>query len=198
MVICGQNFDFSVLNANDLDRFEDAQEKMQARNAAQTERFHRGGIRLGDHVRAQTRIAMDCIDTILGAGASARLGLDENNMAPVYDVLEELGNAFAAEKQRYTARAAHPMNREQRRAVAKQKKTGPYKVISTTEDTFICGQTEVSYGGEPDVVVPALTDEQKTEQLIDARQAVNAMRDDPEALQQLAAYALQVATERHV
>ena len=198
MVICGQNFDFSVLNANDPDRFEDAQEKMQARNAAQTERFHRGGIRLGDHVRAQTRIAMDCIDTILGAGASARLGLDENNMAPVYDVLEELGNAFAAEKQRYTARAAHPMNREQRRAVAKQKKTGPYKVISTTEDTFICGQTEVSYGGEPDVVVPALTDEQKTEQLIDARQAVNAMRDDPEALQQLAAYALQVATERHV
>lgn len=74
MVICGQNFDFSVLNANDLDRFEDAQEKMQARNAAQTERFHRGGIRLGDHVRAQTRIAMDCIDTILGAGASAVWG----------------------------------------------------------------------------------------------------------------------------
>ena len=119
MVICGQNFDFSVLNANDLDRFEDAQEKMQARNAAQTERFHRGGIRLGDHVRAQTRIAMDCIDTILGAGASARLGLDENDMAPVYDVLEELGNAFAAEKQRYTNRAARPMNREQRRAQKK-------------------------------------------------------------------------------
>ena len=202
MVICGQNFDFSVLNANDLDRFEDAQEKMQARNAAQTERFHRGGIRLGDHVRAQTRIAMDCIDTILGAGASARLGLDENNMAPVYDVLEELGNAFAAEKQRYTARAAQPMNREQRRAAAKQKKTVPYKVISTpkttTEDTFISGQTEVSYGGEPDTVLPGLTDEQKTEQLIDARQAVDALRDDPDAMQQLAAYALQIAAERHV
>ena len=41
MVICGQNFDFSVLNANDLDRFEDAQEKMQARNAAQTGGAHR-------------------------------------------------------------------------------------------------------------------------------------------------------------
>ena len=202
MVICGQNFDFSVLNANDLDRFEDAQEKMQARNAAQTERFHRGGIRLGDHVRTQTRIAMDCIDEILGAGASTRLGLDENNMAPVYDVLEELGNAFAAEKQRYAAKPAQPMNREQRRAAAKQKKTVPYKVISTpktvTEDTFIRGQTEVSYGGEPDTVLPDLTDEQKTDQLIDAWQAVNAMRDDPEALQQLAAYALQVAAERHV
>ena len=125
MVICGQNFDFSVLNANDLDRFEDAQEKMQARNAAQTERFHRGGIRLGDHVRAQARIAMDCIDEILGAGSSARLGLDENNMAPIYDVIEELGNAFAAQKQRYAAKPAQPMNREQRRAQAKKNRHKP-------------------------------------------------------------------------
>lgn len=125
MVICGQNFDFSVLNANDLDRFEDAQEKMQARNAAQTERFHRGGVRLGDHARAQARIAMDCIDEILGAGASARLGLNENYMAPIYDVIEELGNAFAAEKQRYAAKPAQPMNREQRRAQAKKNRHKP-------------------------------------------------------------------------
>ena len=125
MFICGQNFNFSVMNANDLDRFDDAQEKMQARNAAETERFQRGGIRLGDHVRAQTRIAMDCIDEILGAGASARLGLDENNMAPVYDVIEELGNAFQAEQQRYAAKPAQPMNRAQRRAAAKQHKQKP-------------------------------------------------------------------------
>lgn len=187
MVICGQNFDFSVLNANDLDRFEDAQEKMQARNAAQTERFHRGGIRLGDHVRAQTRIAMDCIDTILGAGASARLGLDENNMAPVYDVLEELGNAFAAEKQRYAAKPAQLMNREQRRAQAKKGKHKP----------------PVSYPAPPAAQMVERVDaqvsaKQKTEQLIDARQAVNALRDDPDAMQQLAEYALQLASERHV
>ena len=142
MVICGQNFDFSVLNANDLDRFEDAQEKMQARNAAQTERFHRGGIRLGDHVRAQTRIAMDCIDTILGAGASARLGLDENDMAPVYDVLEELGNAFAAEKQRYTTRGAQPMNREQRRAQKKAQQR-------TQTAGRIVSQQPVSFPAQP-------------------------------------------------
>ena len=142
MVICGQNFDFSVLNANDLDRFEDAQEKMQARNAAQTERFHRGGIRLGDHVRAQTCIAMDCIDTILGAGASARLGLDENDMAPVYDVLEELGNAFAAEKQRYTTRAAQPMNREQRRAQKKAQQR-------TQTAGHIVSQQPVSFPAQP-------------------------------------------------
>ena len=199
MVICGQEFDFSVLNANDLDRFEDAQEKMQARNTAETERFHRGGIRLGDHVRAQTRIAMDCIDEILGAGASARLGLDENNMAPVYDVIEELGNAFAAEKQRYTNRAAQPMNRAQRRVQGK--KGRQQKPVSRSE------------GFHPQVVnrpAQPITEEttvwpdteaaarRKTDQLIDARQAVDALRDDPDAMQQLAAYALQLAAERHV
>ena len=187
MVICGQNFDFSVLNANDLDRFEDAQEKMQARNAAQTERFHRGGIRLGDHARAQARIAMDCIDEILGAGASDRLGLNENYMAPIYDVIEELGNAFAAEKQRYAAKPAQPMNREQRRAQAKKNRHKP----------------PVSYPAPPaarmvERVDAQVSAKQKTERLIDARQAMNALRDDPDAMQQLAAYALQIAAERHV
>lgn len=187
MVICGQEFEFSLMNANDLDRFEDANEQMQRRSAEETEHFHRGGVRLGDHARAQARIAMDCIDEILGAGASARLGLDENNMAPVYDVLEELGNAFAAEKQRYTARAAHPMNRQQRRAQAKKNRHNP----------------PVSYPAPPaarmvERVDAQVSAKQKTEQLIDARQAVNALRDDPDAMQQLAEYALQLASERHV
>ena len=122
MLICGQEFDFSLMNANDLDRFEDANDRMQRKSAEEAEQFQRGGIRLGAHVRAQTRIAMECIDEILGEGASARLGLDENNMAPVYDVIEELGNAFAAEKQRYAAKLTQPLNREQRRAQAKQQR----------------------------------------------------------------------------
>nr|DAO46677.1 MAG TPA: hypothetical protein [Caudoviricetes sp.] len=125
MVICGQEFEFSMMNANDLDRFEDANEQMQRRSAEEAEHFQSGRIRLGDHVRAQARIAMDCIDEILGAGASDRLGLDENNMAPIYDVIEELGNAFAAEKQRYAAKPAKPMNREQRRAQAKKNRHKP-------------------------------------------------------------------------
>lgn len=83
MVICGQEFEFSLMNANDLDRFEDANERMQRRSAEESEQFRRGGVRLGDHARAQACIAMDCIDEILGAGASDRLGLDENFMAPI-------------------------------------------------------------------------------------------------------------------
>ena len=125
MVICGQEFEFSLMNANDLDRFEDANERMQRRSAEEAEQFQSGGIRLGDHARAQARIAMDCIDEILGAGASDRLGLNENYMAPIYDVIEELGNAFAAEKQRYAAKPSQPMNREQRRAQAKKNRHKP-------------------------------------------------------------------------
>nr|DAL81824.1 MAG TPA: hypothetical protein [Caudoviricetes sp.] len=196
MVICGQEFEFSLMNANDLDRFEDANERMQRRSAEEAEQFQRGGVRLGDHVRAQARIAMDCIDEILGAGVSARLGLDENNMAPIYDVIEELGNAFAAEKQRYAAKPAQPMNREQRRAEQKARQR-------TRTAGRIVSQPPVSYPAPPaarmvERVDAQVSAKQKTEQLIDARQAVNALRDDPDAMQQLAEYALQLASERHV
>lgn len=196
MIICGQEFEFSLMNANDLDRFEDANEQMQRRSAEETEHFHRGGVRLGDHARAQARIAMDCIDEILGAGASDRLGLNENYMAPIYDVIEELGNAFAAEKQRYAAKPAQPMNREQRRAAAKQKPVsrseGFHPQVASRPAQQPITQTNTFW---PDTEAGT---RRKTDQLIDARQAVDALRDDPDAMQQLAAYALQIAAERHV
>ena len=138
MVICGQEFEFSLMNANDLDRFEDANERMQRRSAEEAEQFQRGGVRLGDHARAQAHIAMDCIDEILGAGSSDRLGLNENYMAPIYDVIEELGNAFAAEKQRYAAKPAQPMNREQRRAEkkARQRTQTAGRIVSQQPVSF--------------------------------------------------------------
>ncbi len=199
MVICGQEFDFSALNANDIDRVETAQRHMEAASDREKQRQHTG---IADVLRGQCRLLMNFLDEALGEGASERLGLDGNDFGACKHLMDEFTKAISAEQATVKQAAAMPMNREQRRAVAKQKKTVPYKVISTpkttTEDTFIRGQTEVSYGGEPDVVVPALTDEQKTEQLIDARQAVDALRDDPDAMQQLAAYALQIAAERHV
>lgn len=199
MVICGQEFDFSALNANDIDRVETAQRHMEAASDREKQRQHTG---IADVLRGQCRLMMNFLDEALSEGASERLGLDGNDFGACKHVMDEFTKAITAEQATVKQAAAVPMNREQRRAAAKQKKTVPYKVISTpkttTEDTFIRGQTEVSYGGEPDVVVPALTDEQKTEQLIDARQAVNALRDDPDAMQQLAEYALQLASERHV
>ena len=205
MVICGQEFEFSLMNANDLDRFEDANERMQRRSAEDAEQFQRGGIRLGDHARAQARIAMDCIDEILGAGASDRLGLNENYMAPIYDVIEELGNAFAAEKQRYAARAAQPMNRQQSRAEqkARQRTRTAGRIVEVSKPLHRAPMVTVHTNPADaarmvERVDAQVSAKQKTEQLIDARQAVNALRDDPDAMQQLAEYALQLASERHV
>ena len=205
MVICGQEFEFSLMNANDLDRFEDANERMQRRSAEESEQFRRGGVRLGDHARAQARIAMDCIDEILGAGASDRLGLNENYMAPIYDVIEELGNAFAAEKQRYAAKPAQPMNREQRRAEqkARQRTRTAGRIVEVSKPLHMAPMVTVHTAPADaarmvERVDAQVSAKQKTEQLIDARQAVNALRDDPDAMQQLAEYALQLASERHV
>ena len=205
MVICGQEFEFSLMNANDLDRFEDANERMQRRSAEEAEQFQSGGIRLGDHARAQARIAMDCIDEILGAGASDRLGLNENYMAPIYDVIEELGNAFAAEKQRYAAKPAQPMNREQRRAEqkARQRTRTAGRIVEVSKPLHMAPMVTVHTAPADaarmvERVDAQVSAKQKTEQLIDARQAVNALRDDPDAMQQLAEYALQLASERHV
>lgn len=205
MVICGQEFEFSLMNANDLDRFEVANERMQRRSTEESEQFRHGGVRLGDHARAQARIAMDCIDEILGAGASARLGLDENNMAPIYDVIEELGNAFSAEKQRYAAKPAQPMNREQRRAEqkARQRTRTAGRIVEVSKPLHMAPMVTVhtkpaDAARMVERVDAQVSAKQRTEQLIDARQAVNALRDDPDAMQQLAAYALQIAAERHV
>ena len=185
MVICGQEFEFSLMNANDLDRFEDANERMQRRSAEESEQFRRGSIRLGDHARAQARIAMDCIDEILGAGSSDRLGLNENYMAPIYDVIEELGNAFSAEKQRYAAK-------QQRKQKPVSRSEGFHPQVASRPAQQPITQTNTFW---PDTEIGT---RRKTDQLIDARQAVNALRDDPDAMQQLAEYALQLASERHV
>ena len=109
MLIHGQEFDFSLLNANDLDR------------EAETARCERENVRLGDRLRAQARVSMRGLDKILGAGASARLGLNENDVSRLYDVLDEITQAAAAEKARYSRPAAVPQNRAQRRAEKRQK-----------------------------------------------------------------------------
>lgn len=202
MNICGQEFNFSALNANDLDRMERAQQHMQAASARESLRVRTSKVSTADILRGQCRLMMDYFDELLGDGASERLGLNGNDFGACVRVTNAIKEAITAEQATVKQAAALPMNREQRRAAAKQKKAVPYKIVSTpkttTEDTYIHGQTEISYDGEPDVAVPDLTDEQKTEQLIDAQQAVNNLRDDPDAMQQLAEYALQLAAKHHV
>lgn len=144
MVICGQTFDFSPLNANDIERLETANEKMQRAGESELEQFRRGGVRICDHMRAQARLVMNCLDEVLGAGASDRLGLDENDTAPIYDAMNELFAAMDAEQKRYSDRIPkpQPMNREQRRAAAKAQQR-------TQTAWHIISQQPVSFPAQP-------------------------------------------------
>ena len=76
MIICGQEFEFSALNANDLDRMDAAQQRMQAASDRESKRAHTG---TADILRGQCRLMMGYFDELLGEGASERLGLDGNN-----------------------------------------------------------------------------------------------------------------------
>ena len=124
MIICGQEFEFSALNANDLDRMDAAQQHMQAASDRESKRAHTG---TADILRGQCRLMMGYFDELLGEGASERLGLDGNNFGACVRVTNAIKESIAAEQATVKQAAAMPMNREQRRAVAKQKKTGPYQ-----------------------------------------------------------------------
>ena len=90
------------------------------------------------------RQGSSCIDEILGAGASDRLGLDENNAAPIYDVLDAINEACKAEKQHYADRIPkpQPMNRAQRRAEKKARQR-------TQTAGHIVSQQPVSFPAQP-------------------------------------------------
>lgn len=191
MIICGQEFEFSALNANDLDRMDAAQRHMQAASDRESKRSHTG---TADILRGQCRLMMGYFDELLGEGASERLGLDGDDFGACVRVTNAIKEAIAAEQVTVKQAAAVPMNREQRRAQAKKGKHNPPVSYPAPP---------VSYPAPPASQMVKRVDaqvsaKQKTEQLIDARQAVDALRDDPDAMQQLAAYALQIAAERHV
>lgn len=133
MIINGIEFDFSTLNANDVDRMLAAQTRQQERARTEGSRYTPES----DYpawLRFQCRIFMDYLDEVLGEGASEKLGLDGNNFNACLTVSKAFAKAMAAEKasasalihpaeERAQVSAAQaipaPMNREQRRAAAK-------------------------------------------------------------------------------
>ena len=194
MVICGQTFDFSPLNANDIERLETANEKMQRAGESELEQFRRGGVRICDHMRAQARLVMNCLDEVLGAGAS-------DDTAPIYDAMNELFAAMDTEQKRYSDRIPkpqQPMNREQRRAQkkAQQRTQTAGRIVNSQPVSFpqpaaarmVERVDKARHGNPADAAL----------KLADARAAVDALKDDPVAMQQLADCALKIAAERHV
>lgn len=133
MIINGIEFDFSTLNANDVDRMLAAQTRQQERARTEGSRYTPES----DYpawLRFQCRIFMDYLDEVLGEGASEKLGLDGSNFSTCLTVSKAFAKAMAAEKasasalihpaeERAQVSAVQaipaPMNREQRRAVAK-------------------------------------------------------------------------------
>lgn len=148
MIINGIEFDFSTLNANDVDRMLAAQTRQQERARTEGSRYTPES----DYpawLRFQCRIFMDYLDEVLGEGASEKLGLDGSNFNACLTVSKAFAEAMAAEKasasalihpteERAQVSAAQvsaaqvsvaqvsaaqaipaPMNREQRRAAVK-------------------------------------------------------------------------------
>ena len=143
MIINGIEFDFSTLNANDVDRMLAEQTRQQERARTEGSRYTPEND-YSAWLRFQCRIFMDYLDEVLGEGASEKLGLDGSNFNACLTVSKAFAEAMAAEKasasalihpteERAQVSAAQvsaaqvsaaqaipaPMNREQRRAAAK-------------------------------------------------------------------------------
>ena len=97
MIINGIDFDFSTLNANDVDRMLAAQTRQQERARTEGSRYTPEN----DYpawLRFQCRIFMDYLDEVLGEGASEKLGLDGSNFNACLTVSKAFAEAMAAEK----------------------------------------------------------------------------------------------------
>lgn len=192
MIINGLEFPFSALNADDLDRLETAQEHMKQADAIER---HRAKTGLADAIRGQCRLVMGFLDELLGEGASARLGLTGSDFKACQQVVSEIHDRIAEEQAELQAQ---PTNREQRRAAAKaqQRTRTAGRIVNNQPVSFpqpaaarmVERVDKARHGNPADAAL----------KLADARAAVDALKDDPVAMQQLADYALKIAAERHV
>ena len=69
MIICNQEFNFSALNADDIDRMEAASKQQISRAKAEAKRLEQENASYSDILRSQCRVLMDYFDAVLGDGA---------------------------------------------------------------------------------------------------------------------------------
>jgi hypothetical protein len=146
MIICGQEFAFSALNANDVERMETAQKHQQEANAAEQERYTAENVSYPGILRSQCRMMMDYLDEVLGEGASERLHLDGGDFGAVLKVCESFKQAIAAEKAavngQFSASLETPRNRAERRAAAQ--KATPGRVVPLSPVVLPAAQPEAT------------------------------------------------------
>lgn len=120
MIICNQEFNFSALNADDIDRMEAASKQQISRAKAEAKRLEQENASYSDILRSQCRVLMDYFDAVLGDGASQRLGLTGSDLGKCTQVATEFKAAIDAEKAAAKAAVTVPLeprgNRAQRRS----------------------------------------------------------------------------------
>lgn len=126
MKIFEQEFDFSPLNANDIERMDQAKAQLDRETEAERQRLQRERVSYADGLRGQCRLLMHFLDGVLGDGASARLGLDGNDLGKAMEVVVEMTRVVNEGRKKFalpdSPAAPIPQNRAQRR---QQKKHQP-------------------------------------------------------------------------
>lgn len=121
MKIFEQEFDFSPLNANDIERMEQAKAQLDRETEAERQRLQRESVSYADGLRGQCRLLMHFLDGVLGDGASARLGLDGNDLGKAMEVVVEMTRVVNEGRKKFALPAAPiPQNRAQRRQQKKK------------------------------------------------------------------------------
>lgn len=125
MKIFEQEFDFSPLNANDVERMEQAKAQLDRETEAERQRLQRERVSYADGLRGQCRLLMHFLDGVLGDGASARLGLDGNDFGKAMEVIVEMTRVVNEGRKKFAlpdgSAAPIPQNRAQRRQQKKHK-----------------------------------------------------------------------------
>lgn len=125
MKIFEQEFDFSPLNANDIERMEQAKAQLDRETEAERQRLQRERVSYADGLRGQCRLLMHFLDGVLGDGASARLGLDGNDLGKALEVVVEMTRVVNEGRKKFAlpdgTAAPIPQNRAQRRQQKKHK-----------------------------------------------------------------------------
>lgn len=125
MKIFEQEFDFSPLNANDIERMDQAKAQLDRETEAERQRLQRERVSYADGLRGQCRLLMHFLDGVLGDGASARLGLDGNDLGKAMEVVVEMTRVVNEGRKKFALSAGPaapiPQNRDQRRQQKKHK-----------------------------------------------------------------------------
>ena len=101
---------------------EQAKAQLDRETEAERQRLQRERVSYADGLRGQCRLLMHFLDGVLGDGASARLGLDGNDLGKALEVVVEMTRVVNEGRKKFALPAAPiPQNRAQRRQQKKHK-----------------------------------------------------------------------------